>query len=383
MKLGIVGCGFVADYYMLTLGNHPELVFAGACDRDGQAAARFGRHFGARIYEDLGRMLADPEVELVLNLTNPSSHYAVSRAALLAGKHVYSEKPLALDLGEARELVALAARQGRLLAGAPASHLQEAPQALFRAVREGRIGEVRLAYAEMEDAMVFRENHRDWRSPSGAPWPAVDEFATGATLEHAGYYLTWLCALFGPAVEMTAFAARCFPDKGTGQPRETVANDFSVACLRFADGTVARLSCGLAAPKDRSFHLVGTEGVLSVTDGWDAASPVYLRGALGEWRSRPRILGRVLGRIERGRPLRHWFGERLRFARPAAAVPGTSSRMDFARGPAMLAEAARTGRPMPYGADFAAHVTELALVAQNADRHPMPYRPETSFTAFA
>jgi predicted dehydrogenase len=383
MKIAIVGCGFVADYYMLTLANHPALELAGVFDRDPAALARFCRHFGAHAFASLEALLAEPSVEMVLNLTDPESHYPVSKAALEAGRHVYSEKPLAMRVEDACELVALAEARGLEIAGAPCSYLGEAAEAAGAAIREGSLGEVRLAYAEMEDSMVFRKDHEAWRSPSGAPWPGAHEFAIGATLEHAGYYLTWLCAFFGPAVSMTAFAARCFDDKGTGQRPDELANDFSVACLTFRSGAVARLTCGLAAPVDRSLHLVGTKGILSVSDGWDYRSPVYRRDVLGGWPSRPAILGKLLDRLSARRPLRHWFGRRVKLAPSAARVPATSSRMDFARGPADLARSIAAGRPHPFGGAFAAHVTELALVAQNADRYAMPYRPATSFEPVA
>ncbi len=379
MNFAIVGCGFVADYYMITLPNHPDLKLVGVHDRDPAAAARFSAFHKVPVFETLDALLADPSIDLVLNLTNPASHYAVSRACLEAGRHLYSEKPLAMDIGEAEQLVRLAEERGLHIAAAPASVLGEAAQAARGAIEDGTLGDVRLAYAEMEDSMVFRENYRTWRSESGAPWPAEDEFAVGCTLEHAGYYLTWLCEFFGPVEEMTAFSAKLFPDKGTDQPPAEIANDFSVACLRFRGGTVARLTCGLAAPSDRSLHLVGTKGVLSVTDGWNAASPLYLRDPVGHWSPRAGILGKVLRRLERGRPLKHWFGRRLPAPRSAAVVPDTSSRMDFMRGPARLAEAVRTGSQPPLAGAFALHVTELSIVAQDAGRFPMPYRPRSTF----
>lgn len=379
MNIAIVGCGFVADYYMTTLPNHPELKLVGVHDRDSGAAKRFAAFHGARIFDTLDALLADPSVDLVLNLTNPSSHYAVSLACLEAGRHVYSEKPLAMEIGEAEHLVTLAREKGLQVASAPSSVLGEAAQTTRRAIEDGTVGEVRLAYAEMEDSMVFRENYRSWRSLSGAPWPAEDEFAVGCTLEHAGYYLTWLCEFFGPVEEMTSFSAKLFPDKGTSQTAAEIANDFSVACLRFRSGAVARLTCGLAAPSDRSLHIVGTKGVLSVTDGWNARSPIYLRDPAGHWRPRAGILGKVLRRLERGRPLKHWFGRKLPVPRSGATVPDTSSRMDFMRGPAQMAEAIRAGARPPLADAFALHVTELSIVAQSAERYPMPYRPRSTF----
>lgn len=384
MKIAIVGCGYVADYYMLTLRNHPDLMLAGVYDRKPDRLRDFCTFHGVSAYPSLDALLADGEVGMVLNLTNPSSHFEVSLAALKAGRHVYSEKPLAMRIEDAVELVRVAGERGLALAAAPCSILSEAAQAAGRAIRSGRLGRVRLAYAEMEDSMVFRENVREWRSPSGAPWPAEDEFAVGCTLEHAGYYLTWLCAFFGPATEVTAFSARLFDDKGVGVPPQGLAGDFSVTCLRYGDGVVARLTCGLVAPRDRSLHIVGTEGTLTVSDGWDYRSGVWLRDPEGYPRSR-RIpkLGRMAARLERYLPGRHWMGERLALAPSEAVTPAFPSRMDFARGPAATFAALREKRATPIPADFSLHVTELALVAQDASAYPMPYRPRSSFAPLA
>src|SRR6186997_2721777 len=96
MRVAIVGCGFVADYYIQTLPNHPGLELVGVMDRDPKRAERFARYYSLTRYDSLDALLADPLVETVINLTSPNSHYDVSKRALLAGKHVYTEKPMAM-----------------------------------------------------------------------------------------------------------------------------------------------------------------------------------------------------------------------------------------------------------------------------------------------
>jgi predicted dehydrogenase len=364
MKIGIVGCGYVADFYMTTLANHPELELAGAFDRDRSRLEIFTRHYKARGFDSLAALLADPEIELVLNLTNPGSHFEVSRAALEAGKHVYSEKPLAMTYEDAEALVALAEAKGLTLSGAPASILGEAGQAVKAAVDEGRVGQVRLVYAELEDGPVFREPLDQWKSVTGAPWPAKDEFAVGCTLEHAGYYLTWMCAMFGPVERMTAFASKRFPDKGTSQPPEEIANDFSTACLEFVSGVVARITCGLVAPQDRSLHIVGDKGVITAPDSWASQGPVHLRGPAGEAHG---FAGRLLHRLQRHLPGRVWLGRKLPVKRFGGTLPAYPSRMDFARGPAAQAAAIGAGETPLLSSRFMLHITEIALAMQHAD----------------
>ena len=98
--IAFIGTGFVADYYMTTLANHPQLRLTGAYDNSAEQLQRFSRFCGVRAYADLDEVLADPAVAIVVNLTDPESHYPISRAALEAGKHVYSEKPLAMRFDE-------------------------------------------------------------------------------------------------------------------------------------------------------------------------------------------------------------------------------------------------------------------------------------------
>jgi predicted dehydrogenase len=197
---------------------------------------RFAEHYKAPAYDSLESLLKDPEVDLVLNLTNPTSHFEVSRACLEAGKHVYSEKPLALTTDDAHALVTLAAKKGLRLSGAPCSLLSETAQTIWKAVRENQVGPTRLVYAELDEGLLHRMPHQSWLSDSGTPWPAQDEFEVGNALEHAGYYLTWLTAMFGPVESVTAFGSVQVPDKLTDQPLVRESADLTVACLRFASG---------------------------------------------------------------------------------------------------------------------------------------------------
>ena len=364
MNIAIVGCGYVADFYMATLSNHSSLRLVGAYDQNPDRLAAFSLYYKARAFSSLEALLADPDVSLVLNLTNPSSHYTVSRQSLEAGKHVYSEKPLAMMVDDARRLVELAEERGLSLSGAPASVLGETACALRTAVVNGRVGEVRLAYAELEDGPVFEEPLASWKSPSGAPWPAKDEFSVGCTLEHAGYYLTWLCLFFGPVKRMSAFASRRVEDKGTGQALDTIANDFSSACLEFASGAVARLTCGLVAPQDRSLHIYGDAGILSVSDAWDSTAPIYFRSTSG---LAPGVFGRIQRALQKRLPLRSHYGVKIRPKPFKGRLPPYPSKMDFARGPAAQAEALLSGQTPLLSARFVLHITEVVLALQTAD----------------
>ena len=212
--VGIIGCGFVADYYAYTLDRYPDLEVIAVADRNAERAQRFASHHGYSAAESVDALLADGRVDIVLNLTNPRSHVEVTLAALEAGKHVYSEKPLAMELADAVHLVELAESSGLQLSSAPCSLLGETAQTIWKAVRDDRIGTVRLVYAEMDEGLVHQMPYTYWKSSAGASWPARDEFEVGTVIEHAGYVTSWLPAMFGPVESIKGFADCRIPEKG-------------------------------------------------------------------------------------------------------------------------------------------------------------------------
>src|SRR5262249_12462553 len=171
-NIAVVGCGYVAEFYGKTLDNYPDLKLVGAYDRNEDNLKAFCRRWPARPYGTLQELLADGSVEIVLNLTNPRSHYEVTKQCIKARKHVYSEKPLAMESEKARELVRLAGEVSVYLAGAPCSVLGETAQAVWRVLREGAIGTVRLVYANFDDGMIAPQlSPWLWKNESGVPWP--------------------------------------------------------------------------------------------------------------------------------------------------------------------------------------------------------------------
>jgi predicted dehydrogenase len=380
MKIAFLGTGFVADYYMATLPNHRGLELAGVFDRDAARLAQFCDFYHVRAYESVEALLGDASVGVVANLTTPESHFELSQRALRAGKHVYCEKPLAMRFDEASALVELADTLGLTLATAPANALSAAHELVREALASGRIGAPRLIYAEMEDGAVFRDKWAEWRSRSGAKWPGAHEFEIGCTLEHAGYALSWLTSLFGPVESLTAFSALAFPDKGPGTETLALAPDFSVGCLRFKSGLVARLTCGLAAPKDRSLTILGDAGSITVRDLWDERSVVHLE-AKGQGRAlRTRLAGRIESKLGKFLAWKPTPGRRLSYP-PASkkALPGFPSQIDFCAGIAAQAEAIVQNRKPQFSGALALHITELVLALNNAHDLPQPYRLRSTF----
>ena len=389
MKIGVIGCGYVFDHYMTTIGRHPSLQIAGVADRDPARAQAVGRYYGLQVYPTNEALLADPAVGIVANFTSIEAHHAVSRAALLAGKHVYSEKPLTMTMDQARDLVDLAAEYGLRLSAAPSNALSATAQTLWKIVADGAIGTPRIVYAEFDDNPVYRLSPETWRSRSGAPWPYLHEYEMGCTWEHVGYHLTWMCAIFGPVRSVTAFSRRILPDK-TDQPlTPSDTPDFSVACLEFESGVVGRVTCSIAAPYDHRMRIFGNRGMLHSDTYRHYECPVYLEtfGKLN--------LNARKARTVRTSTVLSWIfgigGRRLPLTRPA--VPGGQAPTDLGAGTgrglrgwlnrlkrrqlgqqdksvgiAELAAAIAEGRPQFPAHDFTLHLTELTLAIQGAGR---------------
>lgn len=360
MKIAIVGTGYVADLYMPSLRTFPHLQIVGAWDIDAARLAAFTAHWTVPAAGSLEALLADAP-DIVLNLTNPHAHVAINKAAIEAGRHVWCEKPLALTMVEAEALTVLARQRGVHLASAPCSVLGEAAQATWMAVRQGRIGRPRLVYAELDDGFLPTAPYRTWTSASGAPWPAEDEFRTGCTLEHAGYYLSWLMAIFGPVDRVVSGAARLLDAAQTGSDHDTP--DYASASLFFASGMVARLTCSIVARHDHRLRIFGDDGVIEVDEAWANGAAVRVRRRLA---IRRRLIDSPFARRVRITGSTH----------PRVGRRGAAS-MNFALGIADMAEAIAAGRAPRLAGDFALHLTEASLAMQAGGEHALrtPFAP--------
>lgn len=349
-RIGIIGTGFVADLYMRSLKTFPHLSVAGAFDIDRARLDAFCAHWGVRAAASLDELLQSRGVELVLNLTNPGAHFEVSQACLRAGRHVYSEKPLATDMDDARALHDLAQASGLMLASAPCSLLGEAAQTLWASVRRGDAGKPLLVYAELDDDYIPTAPYRKWFSESGAPWPYRDEFKVGCTVEHAGYYLSWLIAMFGSVTTVVAASADLVA--GKLPDAEPTAPDYSCATLFFESGVVARLTCSIIAPHNHALRVMGERGVIEIDECWSNGAPVRVRRR----------------HVFRRRQVNSPFARRVRVGKatdPKVGRRGAAS-MNFALGPAEMISALQEKRACRLGADFALHFNEVTLAIQNS-----------------
>ncbi|MGO9372517.1 MAG: Gfo/Idh/MocA family protein [Syntrophobacteraceae bacterium] len=378
MRIGFVGCGYTADGYIKSLKNYYHLELSAVTDSNQKRALEFGAYYSVKTYPTVEALLADPTIEMIVNLTTPSSHFEVSKVCLEAGKHVYSEKPLAMTFSQAQSLVELANRKSLYLSSAPCNILGEMAQTLWKALRNSEIGTVRVVYAELDDGPVHLQDPDTWHSVSGAPFLYREEFEAGCTLEHAEYYLTWFTAFFGPAKTITAYSACLWPDKQVvaGEPLYVTAPDFSVACITFESGVVARLTCSLVAPHNHGMRIVGDKGVLVVEECFNYSAPVYVdRYSRFKFRAERYPITKAYAFIK------NWFDPHYREYPPVKKFSwrkrNARFRQDYARGVAEVARAIMEQRPSRLPADYCLHVTELIWAIDNATS--MPYQVTTTF----
>lgn len=401
MKIAFVGCGYVFDIYMRTRWAYPEMEILGVFDVDARRAEVVGRHYGLALYPSLEALLADARVEIVVNLTNIAAHYDVTRRALEAGKHVFTEKPITTEFARTAELFALAGRCGRVLAAAPCNLHSDAITSLWQAIGQGAIGKPALVYAELDDNPAHLMQLDTVRSPTGAPFPYAEELQEGCTIEHVGYHLAWLCALFGPALSVTAFSKCLIPGKVAKPLDPPDTPDFSVACLDFADGVAARITCSWVAPRDHSMRVIGSEGEIRVDNVFHDRSPVHLerfsRVGLTARKAyslrRQPLLGGPFGIGGRRVPLvRRWKSHAVEAEKGVGRsfkhklVSWLRRREIYAQdkllGPAEMARALAEGRPQPMQPDFLMHLNELTLLINDAGPSGVAIRPTTSFERF-
>jgi predicted dehydrogenase len=402
MNIAFCGCGYVFDIYMRTLWAHPELKVQGVFDIDTKRAEFVGRHYGLRVYASYQELLDDRNVEIVVSLTSIGAHYEVTRGALLAGKHVYSEKPLTTDSDQTKELFDLAEERGLVFTGAPCNLFSDSVQTMWKAVRDGAVGKPLLVYAELDDSPIFLMKPETWRSDTGAPWPYVEEYQEGCTYEHAGYHLAWICAMLGPARSVTAFSKAVVRNK-TGTPLDPADTpDFSVGLLDFDGDAAARVTCSIVAPADHRLRLIGDEGEISVESYRMFQSPVRLErfsavslNARNAYTARRQpLIGEAFGvGGQQLKLLRHFKshavesekgGSRSIKQRIKAAIRRREMYcQDKLIGIAVMARAIRDGQPQPMPADFMLHVNELTLLIQNSGRDGIAQPVRTTFKPLA
>ncbi|MDR2888837.1 MAG: Gfo/Idh/MocA family oxidoreductase [Lachnospiraceae bacterium] len=280
--VGVVGCGAISDIYFTNMIGRFGNLQVTSCASKGMASARKKAELYGLKPVTMEEMFDDPQIDIIVNLTPPSEHYRIIKAALEHGKHVYTEKVITPDFRQAQELAALADRKQRLLCSAPDAFLGAAIQTVKKAVMDGTIGMVSTVNVALNrDIELLAELFRFTIAPGA-----------GVGYDMGIYYLTALLSILGPVREVAGrvrtnrptrqFTDPANPDSGKSY---TIENEnVMTGLLDFVGGTQGTvcLNTDSIFPSDSVMTLYGTKGILYVTDPNEFGGTVRLRRSMAE-----------------------------------------------------------------------------------------------------
>jgi predicted dehydrogenase len=306
------------------------------------------KQYGGRVYDDLKEVTADQDVELVVNLTSHLAHAEVSAAALSAGKHVHSEKPLAATREDGKRLLNLAEKHGVRLSCSPFTFLGEAQETARKAIRDGAIGKPLMIYAEMNWSRI-----ESWHpNPEG-----FYQAGAGPMLDVGVYTLTVLTTILGPVTSALGDAAVLLPERTitrgpkAGKTFSVTTPDQVTGFLTFASGAKARVTAsflGYSRQGGVEFH--GEKGTLILGGSHNFDAKVEMRTVEdSEWRPLPYVAEPFRG-VEWGLAL---FG---------------------------LAESVRTGAPQRCTGQQAYHVLDICLSILESAEQERPVLVKSAFS---
>jgi predicted dehydrogenase len=296
LNVGIIGCGSISSVYLKNLAASSHVRVIAVADLDpAKAHAAAALAPGATVLSTTD-LIASPAVDLVLNLTTPHAHASIARAALEAGKHIYNEKPLTIDLDDARSLLDLAASRDRLVGCAPDTVLGAGIQTCKQLIDAGAIGRPVGGVAFM-----LCPGHESWH-----PDPAFYyQHGGGPVLDMGPYYLSALVTLLGPASRVNSLARTTHATRTiTSQPKQgqTIAVEVpthATGLIEFASGAMVSVvfSFDVQATTLPPIELWGTGGSIRVPDPNGFGGPVSVfssAAACGsrEWTQIPLLAGR-------------------------------------------------------------------------------------------
>ncbi len=267
MKIGIVGIGAISGIYLENITKmFKEIEIIGVCDLVKERAVTASEEYNIpKVYDTMESLFADDQVDIVLNLTRPYEHYDVTAAALHAGKHVYSEKPLGATLEEGEKLVALAVEKGLCLGGAPDTFMGASIQTCRKLIEDGYIGDVIGSSCQM-----ICHGHESWH-----PDPAFYyQFGGGPMMDMGPYYVTALVNLMGGIKSITSIAKSNFTERiitskeHFGETIKVEVPTHVLGMIQFDSGAVGTIitSFDVYSEKQAGFEIYGTKGTLFVPD---------------------------------------------------------------------------------------------------------------------
>jgi predicted dehydrogenase len=281
MGVGVIGTGDISDVYLANLSRYPRIVrLVAAQNRTRPKAERQAVRYGiGTVHDTVEELLADPQVELVLNLTPPEAHAPINIAALSAGRHVYSEKPLATTLQDAVRTRDHARDLGLRLGCAPDTWLGGRAQTMREIIDSGQVGEITAGVATIVYPGL------EWFHPSPFQSYRAD---VGPLADIGIYYVSMLVALLGPVRQVAAMDKKTFDERTAhygpiaGRPIPVEVETHVSASLEFEQGAVVTLLVSTDVPDSQlpRLELYGTRGTLCMPETEPMAGPNIFGGPL-------------------------------------------------------------------------------------------------------
>jgi predicted dehydrogenase len=331
LQVGIIGCGNISNQYFTGLKIFEAVQIAGAADLDYARAEAKGKEHGVRPYT-VDKLLSDPDIDIVINLTIPQAHVPVNLEILQAGKHAYTEKPFALEVAEGEKVIAFADKSKLRVGCAPDTFLGGGIQTARKAIDDGLIGEPISAVGNMAS-----HGPEGWHPNPGFLYT----FGGGPMLDMGPYYLTALVNLLGPIRRVTGSSRISFPERvvGSGELKgskiKVEVPTHYAGVFDFVSGPVAALNISFDIWHHNLpiIEIYGTEGSLRVPDPNSFGGEVEVSRHDGEWQKLP---------------LTH------------------SDKVGRGIGVADMAQAVQSNRPHRASGQLALHVLEAMLAVQLA-----------------
>ncbi|MBE1293398.1 MAG: gfo/Idh/MocA family oxidoreductase [Rhodobacteraceae bacterium] len=297
-RVGLIGCGRISDIYLTTLAkfDHVEVVACASLD-PAESRAKAAQHGIPKVCPP-DELLADPDIDCILNLTIPAAHAEISCKALLAGKHVYSEKPFVTDREDGKTLLDLAKQKGLLIGNAPDTFLGGRWQTVRRLLDDGAIGRPTGVFAHVGTHGTERHHpNPDFYYQAGG----------GPLLDLGPYYLTAMVFCLGPISKVAGMARRTFDKRQiengprNGEWMNVEVDTHSLSLLQFESGVLGQMtmSFDIWDSETPRFEIYGETGTICIPDpdpvhgANDFHGPVWLRTKeTSRWSHQPRPTGR-------------------------------------------------------------------------------------------
>ncbi len=350
VRIGVIGAGNISEQYLTNLTQFPDLDVAFIADLDADRAQAQATKHGVAGHGSVADVLADESIEILVNLTIPAAHVDVALQGLEAGKHVWNEKPIALDRDSGLKLLAAAQDKGLRVATAPDTFLGAGLQSAMRLIADGGIGQANYAMTSMQ-------------SPGPESWHPNPDFlfahGAGPLFDIGPYYLTALVQFFGPITKVQALTNRARTERTIGSgPRagETFPVEVPThvsALYEFADGRQAQSTFSFDSPLKRTqFEITGTEATLTVPDPNNFDGDLVVTRPAGDPETIPSVgstFSRGTGVVELARAIRAGVPERASGELAAHVLDVMQSTIEAGEngGPVQIGSTVNPGAPLP------------------------------------